>query len=144
MLGILINVTLVYPENMGRLGSQKEIQVESIWGWVCITPHMTAVTEDALWLPYAKTFRSGIDCFAFPGNVLMNGVVCYFSPWGEMQKTMICTRVKPASVPGKSFQAPVGVVLVEGPGVYGSWPGAFRRDSNRWEFSATIPSLSLY
>lgn len=47
-MGILINVMLVYPENTGILGSQKEIQVESIWGWVYITPHMAAVTEDAL------------------------------------------------------------------------------------------------
>ena len=57
---------------------------------------------------------------------------------------MICTRVEPAFIPGKSFQAPVGVVLVEGPGVSGPQPGAFRRDSNRWDFSTTILSLSLY
>lgn len=52
----------------------------------------------------------------------------------EMQKKIISPRNELAFVPQWTFQASVFVVLVEGTGMCGPWPGTFRHDCNRWEF----------
>lgn len=49
--------------------------MKSFRGEAYATPPIVTTLEDALWLPYAKTFQPGTCCFAFSGNIVVNVVV---------------------------------------------------------------------
>lgn len=66
----------------------------------------------------------------------------FFFLWEEIQKKIISTRNELAFVPQWSFQASVFVVLAEGTGMCGPWPGTLDMIVADGNFKRQFPELS--